>query len=346
MSLINQMLRDLEQRNPADPANSPAEQPLDIRPTQPQARNGYRHALWLAVFLLTGIIWWYWRPQASEPSESAASTAPTKPQPTVPAAEPAPLPATPPSVAPNAAASEAEIKPAPAATTGALPAARPAPEAPLQPVPTQAAKPNQTRTAMPAKLGHSQPEKPLQRAETLFRQAENSASRLMQQEYLREVLQLEPRHLAARQKLLNLLVREGSSPALQQFLDESLALFPDKLIFITALAHYQVQQKDFAAAVDTLERINQYSVNDTQYLGLLAAAYQQTQRCAQALPLYQKLSQLQPEKAEHWLGLGICAEKQQQPGGATQAYQQALAKNSLSPRVVDYIKQRLNALTR
>ncbi|MCQ8105080.1 hypothetical protein NP590_13270 [Methylomonas sp. SURF-2] len=359
MSLINQMLRDLEQRKHADPAHSPSPQTLEVKPIRQARRSSYRPMLWAAVILSTGFIWWHWRPQAVPADEPAASTEPAPTRPAT-AAEPAPLPTAPQGETAVAEAGDAETTPTPAepvSTSAVLASARPEPVAQQLPVPSttqsphatqanRAAKPRQTAAVPPVKPGRGQPEQPSRRAESLFRQAENSASNLMRMEYLREVLQLEPRHLAARQQLLSLLAREGDTPALEQFLRESLTLFPDQLIFITALAHFQVRQKDFAAAVNTLERIDHHNSHDTRYLGLLAAAYQQQQRCAQALPIYQKLSLLQAEKAENWLGLGICAEQQQQPGEAMRAYQQALSKNSLGPRVVDYIKQRLNALTR
>lgn len=348
MSLINQMLRDLEQRNPAGRTNPPSQQTLDIKPSQPPPRGGYRPTVWLAGILLTGIIWLYWRPQAPAPSEPAASAAQAKPRPPVPAAVPALLPATPQSAAVPAAPA-VETEPAladPGTATAVLPAAEPLPDAPDQPTPTQtASKPSKTAAAMPAKPSRNQPAKPPQRAETLFRQAENSASRLMQQEYLREALQLDPRYLPARQKLLGILAREPASLELKHFLDESLALFPGNLKFITTLAHYHVRQKNFPAAIASLEQVDDYAVNDLHYLALLAAAYQQQQQFAKALPVYQKLVRLQPEKAENWLGLGICSDKLQQPAGAVRAYRQALDKNALDPQVVDYINQRLNALT-
>lgn len=358
MSLINQMLRDLERRNHAGPTSPPPQRTLEIKLTPPQPRGGYRHAAWLAICLTVGGLWWFRQDQAVTPTAPVAPVVQVTPQPTLPPPVPsATSNATPEPAEPIAAdiAAEPTSQSAVAATspvtaTPVLPAA--GPDKPTQAVPAVPAvsaippPPSQPLTPSSEKPARKQPVEASRRAESLYRQAENSASLLMQQEYLREALQVEPRYLPARQKLLGILAREPSSVELKQFLDESLTLFPGNLGFITTLAHYHVQQKDFAAAVNILERVDYYGINDTQYLGLLAAAYQQQQRCDQALPIYQKLSLLQPEKAEHWLGLGICAEKQQQPGNAAQAYQQALAKNSLSPQVVDYIKQRLNALTR
>jgi tetratricopeptide (TPR) repeat protein len=131
---------------------------------------------------------------------------------------------------------------------------------------------------------------------------------------------------------------------LDEFLDDSLALFPNNLLFIKTRAHLYVQQKNFAAAVNILERIDADTVDDSPFLALLAAGYQQLQHFPQAARIYQRLSQIQPDKAENWLGLAIAQDKLNQSQAAVQAYRQALDKKTLNAEVVSYIKQRLTAL--
>lgn len=349
MSLINQMLRDLEHRNHSTPANHPAAAPLDIKLAQPRLGDRHRHAVLLAVCLTVGGLWLFRQYQAATPAGPAAPIVQPPPQPAAPssvASDTAQQPAAPVSagIEPEPEIQQALAATEPVNATPVSPADEP--DKPTPPAPATPAAPSKPAAIRSEQSARKQPAQASRRAESLYRQAENSASRLMQQEYLREALQLDPRYLPARQKLLGILAREPSSLELKHFLDESLALFPDNLKFMTALAHYHVQQKNFAAALDTLERADYYTTDDSPYLALLAAAYQQQLQYAKALPIYQKLGRLQPEKAEHWLGLGICAEKLQQPAAAAQAYRQALAKNTLKQEVVDYIKQRLNALTR
>ncbi|PPD32794.1 MAG: hypothetical protein CTY19_10050 [Methylomonas sp.] len=393
MSLINQMLRDLEQRNQQTPSINQA-QPLDIQisPIKPQPRR--QAGRWLASLLfLTAAGWLFWQTQQTSPALPASSQSAMS-SPAVKPAEPLQTPlvaAAPEPLQPQWVTNEAAPTEQPAAATNtpypqashepqhlAMPTANPklaATEAPtlstqpfdtdhpveakagmsydklspnLKPVtdnvglidskPAVAATP---KTAKPPSIN-----RPQQQAEKLYRQSSTNASRMMRQETLKEVLQLDPRHLAARQQLLQILVQEHANLALKQFLDESLGWFPDNLGFITTLAHYHVQQKNFAAAIETLERVDSFRINDPHYLALLAASHQQQQQFIQAQTVYQKLTQLQPEKAENWLGLGICADKLQQNDSAQQAYQEALAKNTLNTQVVDYINQRLSALTR
>jgi hypothetical protein len=181
-------------------------------------------------------------------------------------------------------------------------------------------------------------------ADTLYRQADSSPSGTLRKELLRDALTLNPRHLAARKLLLQTLQQENASIELKQFLDESLELFPGNPGFTTALAHWQIKQKNADAAINTLESIDNRQNHDPQFLALKAAGYQQQQNYAQALPLYQELTHIQPDKAENWLGLAVCADNLQQPSRAIQAYQLALNKKTLNSDVVDYIRQRLSAL--
>ena len=358
MSLINQMLRDLEQRNQQTPSVNQT-QPLDIQMPRVEVKPDNRYGWWLAGLLpITVAGWFFW--QSSQTSQPAIDS--SLPIASTPSSKPAE------SVQAQAIATEPEVaQPQSVAVEVASPAEQssaktdiPKPEAQANPQTQQAVttKPElaaietgkvdskpafvQTpKTAKTASITH-----PQRQADKIFRQTHAEMSRLMRQENLKEVLQLDPRHLAARQQLLQILVQEHSNLELKQFLDESLAWFPDNLGFINTLAHYHVQQKNFADAVATLERVDNFRVSDPHYLALLAASYQQQQQFTQALPVYQKLTQLQPEKAENWLGLGICADKLQQNTSAQVAYQQALNKNTLNSAVVDYINQRLSALTR
>lgn len=358
MSLINQMLRDLEQRSQQTPSIKPA-QPLDIQ-TSPFQPRPTRSLGWLAIGLLpiAAAVWLFWQLRETQPpttvsaphviTEPVAKTAIVMQPPVVAtlAAKPA---------QPQALTSETVTAEPAAAINIVKPQADHTVEIPTQSLPsgnTQRATnatndvSNKPATATPKIVKPSAMGSPQQQAEKLFRQTGNNMSRLMLKESLQEVLELNPRHLAARQQLLRILVKERSNLELKQFLDESLDWFPDNLGFITTLAHYHLQQKNFADAIATLERVDSFRIDETHYLALLAASYQQQQQFAQALPVYQKLTQLQPEKAENWLGLGICADKLQQNQSALKAYQEALAKNTLNSAVVDYINQRLSALPR
>jgi len=78
-----------------------------------------------------------------------------------------------------------------------------------------------------------------------------------------------------------------------------------------------------------------------QVLALEAHAAQQTGQTARALQAYQRWSQLAPEDSRPWLGLGTILDQRGQWPEAQQAYQQALQLGGLSPASRQFIQQRL-----
>lgn len=329
MSLINQMLRDLEQRNTANAKSAPK---LELRPA-PHTQH-QRRWYWLIAFALTLPLHYVWRQTHSTQTEQPAVAAPTLALPAAPAQISAPTAMEPPKItlpeAPAAIKTEQVIQVSKAVEPEAPPASVNA--APIPPTIASAAKPVKAQT-------------PAEQADALYRRAKTGRSPSAIQAHLRDALALNPSHLGARTLLLQTLLKAHANPEeIADFVQESLQLFPDNLLFVKTQAHLYVQQKNFAAATNTLEQINPDSVDDTTYLSLLAAGYQQQQRFPPAERIYQRLTQQQPEKAEHWLGLAICQDKLNQTQAAAQAYQQALDKNTLNADVVNYIKQRLSAL--
>jgi tetratricopeptide (TPR) repeat protein len=186
---------------------------------------------------------------------------------------------------------------------------------------------------------------PSEQIASLYDQAQRSDSVRLARELLEQVLQLDPLYLPARTSLLqNLLQAHASDNELSAMLDSSLALFPGNLLFIKNLAHLYIKEKNFSQAIAVLRQVDANTINDSAYLALLAASYEQLQNFPLAAPLYRRLTEMQPEKAENWLGLAICAERLNQIALAVEAYRQALDKNTLQGEVVNYINQRLSLL--
>ncbi|MGZ4995232.1 MAG: tetratricopeptide repeat protein, partial [Methylobacter sp.] len=184
-----------------------------------------------------------------------------------------------------------------------------------------------------------------QQADILYRQAENNSEDSLATIYkLEQALNLDPRHLRARLLLAKTLHNQGKIQKTAEFLDQSLALFPDNLQFINTRAQLFLQQKDPNGALNTLQRIDLTNTSNETYLSLLAATYHQLQSFANAAKVYQKLVTVNPGKAENWLGLALAQEKLGNPKLAREFYQQALGKNSLKEPVANYIKQRLAEL--
>lgn len=319
MSLINQMLRDLEQRKQGQAAQPMA---LDVSPAQAPVASR-RYWPWLLVAMALSIFY-AWNDRHTSP----ASPQPVQARELVPTLQPM-----------------VTAQVTPAATVTPQPTAMPHATTMSQPLATAkvVAKPHEVKTtkplATPRPLRSQSSSK--SKVQALLQQAKGNVSLMMRKETLKEALLLDPDNLAIRDQLLQTLLKSGSASELDNFLQDSLRMYPRHLAFVTSQAQMQIQRKDFAAATATLERVDS---SEPAYLSLLAASYQQQKRHHNAAEIYQRLTQMQPERAENWLGLAVSADHLHQRQTAVQAYRQALEKNTLNNDVVDYINQRLSAL--
>lgn len=109
---------------------------------------------------------------------------------------------------------------------------------------------------------------------------------------------------------------------------------------IQQLAGMQQWQVLLAALTPALQQ--QYP---QQVLALEAHAAQQTGDAERALRAYQRWSQLLPQDSRPWLGLGTMLDQRGQWPEAQQAYQQALQLGGLSPASQQFIQQRLASAT-
>ena len=353
MSLINQMLRDLESRKTTNNAPSTLQQNIQI--TQAPASK-LPFLIWtLLAIIATGASYW-----AYQYSKTLTKTLPVIVADSI---KKDPVPVAPYEkvlTAPNAVTDTApknEQEPPQNTTTQPVPIVQPVPAPAVQPAPpvqtapaiqpspkTIAAAPIKNRPiiAKPALIKQITAK---QQADLLYRQAENNFDNYSTVYKLEQVLKLDPRHLKARLLLAKKLHDQGQVNKTAEFLDQSLALFPDNLQFINTRAQLFLQQRNPDGALKTLQHIDlTNSANDETYLSLLAAAYQQLQSFTNAAKVYQRLVTVNPEKAENWLGLALSQEKLGNPILTREAYQQALSKNTLKESIVSYIKQRLTEL--
>ncbi len=329
MSLINQMLRDLEQRNTEKPNSS---HELKVK-TSANRRDRKLNWIWLLLLIaLPPAFVWQHNPTKRTDRQLAVTNSPA----VIVEPKSSPIPKVNPQV-PEPAPAQVSVQianPVMMETEKAI-----GKQEIVSRIPKQAINPI---IAKPEKKLISSPQK---QVDTLYRQAQTSASFAMTKEILREALRIDPFYLPARTLLLQTLLKShASDQELADFTENCLQLFPGNLSFIKTRAHLYIQQKNFAAAVNLLERTDSESIEDSHYLSLLAAGYQQLQKFPQSARIYRQLTSIQPDKAENWLGLAIAQDKLNEAGPAIESYRQALNKKTLNSEVVDYIKQRLSVL--
>ena len=363
MSLINQMLRDLDRRKGERPAGG-AVPPACRRPA-PRRSPGLILAF-VAVAALAAVAGWLaWEQYAGNgPARNASTSAAQTPVAAVPTPV-TPPPATTPAPARPSPAARPERQPAPIPPR---PPAKPAPTAPVvEPAPVRkaeapprerppvvAASPSRATTppadetrAAGSVRKSARPVTSLQRAEEHYRRAYTLLSRGQVEAgeaALRQALAADAGHDKARELLALVMVRAGRYVEAGELLREGLAIHPGNRQQVQILAQVLDHQGRTAEAVQLLERHRPVEVAvDPDMVALLAAYYRKQKRHAEAADLYRRLTAARPDNGLWWIGLGLSLEALARPEAARKAFRKARATGSLTAPLRKFVAERLAA---
>lgn len=164
------------------------------------------------------------------------------------------------------------------------------------------------------------------------------------EDQLRRALRLDAHNLAARELLAGMYMRTGRLVEAAGLLKEGVQLAPGHTVFAELYARVLVDQGEPGAAVRVLEQHLDAAHDDVNYLAMLAALYQQVGRQREAAQAYRELVQARPDRGEWWAGLGISLEALGQPAAARQAYQRAQDTGNLPAQLRKYTAGRLASL--
>lgn len=360
MSLINQMLKDLEQRNtPAEELKPLVGEVRSVR-DDPSSGNGLRIFLVLLLLALGGFAIW-WKQQAPVAVAPVAALPPSTAQAVAPAAVPAPPPLPtapePASLAGNAPTPlrlpglDIELRTAPSTAERPM-----APEKKVEPVSTVVAtestksmadeKPREKHVKAPSDLSIKSVT-PQQKGENLYKQAVS----LLQQgrvsearDALSQSLAESPANHGARQMLAGLLVENRRSGEAVNLLQEGVKLAPDQTGFVMALARLQVDAGDRKAGLQTLEQSAKYAADDAEYNGFYAALLQREHRHDEAVTHYLTALRADPANTSWLVGVGISLQEQDRFADAREAFERARQVGQLSPEVSAFVEQRLRQM--
>ncbi|MGB5466599.1 MAG: tetratricopeptide repeat protein [Sedimenticolaceae bacterium] len=365
MSLLNQVLQDLDARAPAavqHPVRR-AEAPAVVDPDEEllfQRRPDWRQ---LVIWSLVGaaVMLWAWRFIAVD----NVSDVPTAAQPPVAAVDLTPSlntsarrsgevlrTADEPKPSAAAAPTTAEVSPIaqdPTSATAAGPVAEgdTTPSGPYLPlrntVLPQAADTPATRGPSAAtgeiKIAKSAVVEPLADARMAIARGDLAEAETLLQQHLQRA----SNDLAARELLIGLMLRGNRHAAAIAQLDQGLLHHPRHLKFVMIKARLLAQNGDTAAAIQLLESSPVTGRDGVQLRQMLGAMYQQLGRYEEAVENYRTLLAFTPSAGPAWVGLAISLDALGD-AEAPDAYRRALVLGGLPVPAAAYARQRIAQL--
>ena len=161
---------------------------------------------------------------------------------------------------------------------------------------------------------------------------------------LSKALEHSPDHIAARERLLDLLMRTGRISEAENGLRDALRMHPKQSSFAKLYARILVERNNVGGAIYILEDAKPAVADDPEYHAFLAAMYQRQGNHEKAVELYQSVVTEHPFNGVWWMGLAISQEHTREIESAVNNYNQALFREGLSPELITYIQSRLKQL--
>lgn len=161
---------------------------------------------------------------------------------------------------------------------------------------------------------------------------------------LTHALQLDPRHTAARQTLVGLLLEANRFGDAERKLQEGLAIAPEQPDLVMILARLQVERGDVRGGLASLERALPYASENADYQAFLAALLQREGRHREASAHYLLALRNAPQTGVWLMGLGISLQAENRLPEAREAFSRARTSNTLSPELQAFVEQRLKQL--
>jgi MSHA biogenesis protein MshN len=364
MSLINEMLNELERRGEHTPLGEATIRAIPPRKPSYLLRYGLPVALLLSVLAAAK---WYVERAETEAIEPVV--VPVRPgQQSAPAlADAAAVTASSP-LAGSAVVAMAEID-APASKLSFELSSIPLPSS-LRSKPASSAK-DEPQTA-PQRKAAAQPERaskvanrsattpapssdqspfkqisPRQHAENEYRKANQAVQQGRTDEAIagyEGVLRLDPLYHEARMALVGVFLNAKRNADAEKVLQEGLKRDSHESSFAMLLARLQVERDAIPLALVTLQKYLPHAERRPDYQAFVAALLQRQDRHKEAIAHFQIALQLVPGNGVWLMGLGISLQAAQRNEDAREAYRRALGSNSLNPQLQEFVQKKLREL--
>lgn len=357
MSLINDMLRNIEAKRPDDPARQNLQREIRSLPAAPSGAGWRLKLLALIGLALAGVVVLHANglllpvlgietPHVAPVPQPVPALALEKAATMETTAGPGGEPKKQPNIkndlrlAPNLAA-----LPAPAAPV--LPVPDPVVAPAPAPVPSiEAPKPAPVIPAGPVRIEKSPVlATPRDRADAEYRRAENAMTVGRSAEAVegfKAALKQDPAYVQVRQMLLRQLLEMRKTEEAMVVLQEGIELQPAQTGWAMSLARLQLEHNDLAAADHTLTRSQAYAEASADYAGFQGHLKSRLGAHRLAVSHYQRAARLAPNEGRWWLGLGLALEADGKAAEAREAFRRSVATTTLSADLAAVAQQHLN----
>ena len=160
---------------------------------------------------------------------------------------------------------------------------------------------------------------------------------------LRHALELVSTHAKAREVLAVMYLQQQRITEAASVLQEGMKVTPAYLPFREIYARVLMAQNQLPQAIAMLSNDAPDVKTQPNYHALLAGLYQQNQQHEQAASTYLKLVKQNPQQSQWWLGMAISLEKMDKKAEAVSAYKKA-RELKLPARLMKYVNSRLQFL--
>ena len=158
---------------------------------------------------------------------------------------------------------------------------------------------------------------------------------------LRNALRQDGFHLPSRQLLVKLLIEAKRPDEAEQALSEGLQGQPAQLGWAMTLARLQVDRGDLAGAWQTLNYSQPAASGNADYQGFSGHVLQRLGRHKDAIERYLAAVRLSPNDGRWWLGLGLSLEAESRVAEAQEAFHKARSSGTLSAELSALVDQKL-----
>lgn len=158
---------------------------------------------------------------------------------------------------------------------------------------------------------------------------------------LQQILKKSPSDIAARELLIGMLLRDKRLSEADSQIEQGLKFYPGRENLVLMQAKMLLDENNIQAAVAVLQKHAQSVKNTIKSRAMLASVFQQQANYTEAAKLYAELVQAAPAESSYWLGLAINLEALGQSEKAVAAYQRAVQSGGLSISLQQYAMQRI-----